>query len=193
MRHPQTGRVVVEGIMKPGNEVEVPDDRGLVLDIGRANQLEYLLAGKSAGLAGPAETVRHNLSLDSVRLAGAAAAARRSSTPEPGAGRGAAGHARGGASEAPPPAAARALETQGVGPRLDSGCAILRPARYCVEGIMKKGNVVAVPDDPGLVLDVGRANQLEYLVRGKSAGLAGDSPGPVHNLSLDPARLRRDG
>ena len=62
-----------------------------------------------------------------------------------------------------------------------------------IEGIMNKGNVVAVPDDPDLVLDVGRANQLEYLVRGKSAGLAGDSPGPVHNLSLDPARLRRGG
>ncbi|MYF87164.1 MAG: DUF4115 domain-containing protein [Rhodospirillaceae bacterium] len=62
-----------------------------------------------------------------------------------------------------------------------------------VEGIMKKGNVVAVPDDPGLVLDVGRANQLEYLVRGEPAGLAGESPGPAYSLSLDPAKLKPDG
>ena len=62
-----------------------------------------------------------------------------------------------------------------------------------VEGIMKKGNVAAVPDDPSLVLDVGRANQLEYLVDGKPAGLAGESPGPVYSLSLDPAKLKPDG
>ncbi len=177
VRHPQTGRVVVEGIMKQGNEIEVPDERGLVLDVGRANQLEYLVAGKSAGLAGPAEKVRHNLSLDSVRLAGAAAAtaARRSSAPE-----------------APPPAAAPALELRALGL---VWVRVRHPQtrQVLIEGIMNKGNVVAVPDDPDLVLDVGRANQLEYLVRGKSAGLAGDSPGPVHNLSLDPARLRRGG
>lgn len=177
VRHPQTGRVVVEGIMKQGNEIEVPDERGLVLDVGRANQLEYLVAGKSAGLAGPAEKVRHNLSLDSVRLTGAAAAtaARRSSAPE-----------------APPPAVAPALELRALGL---VWVRVRHPQtrQVLIEGIMNKGNVVAVPDDPDLVLDVGRANQLEYLVRGKSAGLAGDSPGPVHNLSLDPARLRRGG
>ncbi|MXW90992.1 MAG: helix-turn-helix domain-containing protein [Rhodospirillaceae bacterium] len=189
VRHPPTGRVVVEGIMKQGNEIEVPDDPGLVLDVGRANQLEYVVAGKSAGLAGPAETVRHNLSLDSVRLA---AAARRSPPPEPAAGRAAAGQARGESSEAPPPAAARGLELRALGL---VWIRVRHPQtrQVLIEGIMEKGNVVAVPDDPGLVLDVGRANQLEYLVRGKSAGLAGESPGPVHNLSLDPARLRRGG
>ena len=83
VRDPETGRVIVEGIMKEGNQVTVPDEPGLVLDVGRASQLEYLIGGRSAGLAGPAATVRHNLSLDPARLAQSAdaVAARDASAP----------------------------------------------------------------------------------------------------------------
>ena len=218
-RHPETGRVIVEGIMKEGNQVTVPDEPGLVLDVGRASQLEYLIGGRSAGLAGPAATVRHNLSLDPARLAQSAdaVAARDASAPgsggEPAApenaeagndeggnaegadtedGSAEDGNAEGGASEeqtaaAGGPVVLRALGLVWVRVRHPQTRQVL------VEGIMKKGNVVAVPDDPGLVLDVGRANQLEYLVRGEPAGLAGESPGPAYSLSLDPAKLKPDG
>ena len=224
VRHPETGRVIVEGIMKEGNQVTVPDEPGLVLDVGRASQLEYLIGGRSAGLAGPAATVRHNLSLDPARLAQSAdaVAARDASAPgsggEPAApenaeagndeggnaegadtedgsaedGNAEGGNAEGGASEeqtaaAGGPVVLRALGLVWVRVRHPQTRQVL------VEGIMKKGNVVAVPDDPGLVLDVGRANQLEYLVSGEPAGLAGESPGPAYSLSLDPAKLKPDG
>ncbi|MYK57396.1 MAG: DUF4115 domain-containing protein [Rhodospirillaceae bacterium] len=205
--------------MKEGNQVTVPDEPGLVLDVGRASQLEYLIGGRSAGLAGPAATVRHNLSLDPARLAQSAdaVAARDASAPgsggEPAApenaeagndeggnaegadtedGSAEDGNAEGGASEeqtaaAGGPVVLRALGLVWVRVRHPQTRQVL------VEGIMKKGNVVAVPDDPGLVLDVGRANQLEYLVRGEPAGLAGESPGPAYSLSLDPAKLKPDG
>ncbi len=219
VRHRQTGRVIVQGILKEGNQVTVPDEPGLVLDVGRASQLEYLIGGRSAGLAGPAATVRHNLSLDPARLAlsADAVAARDASATGPGS-EGAApgnaeagndeggnaegadtedgsaedGNAEGGASEeqtaaAGGPVVLRALGLVWVRVRHPQTRQVL------VEGIMKKGNVVAVPDDPGLVLDVGRANQLEYLVRGEPAGLAGESPGPAYSLSLDPAKLKPDG
>ena len=64
VRDPGTGRVVVEGIMKQGNEVTLPDKASLVLDAGRPNQIEFSIGGKSAGLAGASAAVRHNISLD---------------------------------------------------------------------------------------------------------------------------------
>ena len=194
VRDPRTGRVVVEGIMKQGNEVTLPDDPGLVLDAGRPNQLEFSIGGKSAGLAGASAAVRHNISLDPARLVRntAAAATQEMPAPEAGSGRADTANEEGGNPE--PQAAAsdgtivlRALDLVWIRVRHP------QTRRVVVEGIMKKGNVVNVPDDPGLVLDVGRANQIEYRIDGKSAGLAGESPGPVHNLSLDPARLKRGG
>lgn len=216
VRDPQSGRVVLEGIMKEDNEVTVPDDAGLVLDVGRANHVEYLIGGKSAGLAGPTAAVRHNLSLDPARLVRAAdtLAARDAPAPELGGDRAAAeagnaearnaeaqnaeagnteaGNAEGGASEEQPAAAGGTVVLRALGL---VWIRVRHPQtrQVLVEGIMKEGNRVTVPDDPGLVLDVGRANQLEYLVGGKPAGLAGDSYGPIHNLSLDPARLKPDG
>ena len=224
VRDPQTETVIVEGIMKPGNEVTVPDKPGLVLDVGRANHLEYLIGGRSAGLAGPTAAVRHNLSLDPARLFRAAdaiaardAAATESDGERAGPGNTEGGNTEGGnteggnteggnteggniasasaegeASEEPPAAAEGAIVLRALGL---VWIRVRHPQtrQVLVEGIMKEGNRVAVPEDPGLVLDVGRANQLEYLVGGKPAGLAGDSPGPVHNLSLDPARLKPDG
>jgi len=214
VRHPQTGRVIVEGIMKQGNRVTVPDEPGLVLDVGRASELEYLIGGRSAGLAGPTSSVRHNLSLDPARLARSADAVAARDASAPGSGSGPAapedaedgnagggnaeevnaedGNAEGTASEeqaaaAGGPVVLRALGLVWVRVRHPQTRQVL------VEGIMKKGNVAAVPDDPSLVLDVGRANQLEYLVDGKPAGLAGESPGPVYSLSLDPAKLKPDG
>ena len=214
VRHRQTGRVIVEGIMKEGNQVTVPDEPGLVLDVGRASQLEYLIGGRSAGLAGPTAAVRHNLSLDPARLAQSAdaVAARDASASGPGSEPAAprnvedrnteGGNAEGGNSE-DGNAEGRAAEEQAA---TAGGTVVLRALglvwvrvrhpqtrQVLVEGIMKKGNVVAVPDDPGLVLDVGRANQLEYLVSGEPAGLAGESPGPAYSLSLDPAKLKPDG
>ncbi len=209
VRDPQTGKVLVEGIMKEGNEVPVPDSPGLVLDVGRANQLEYLIGGRSAGVAGPTAAVRHNLSLDPERLARSAglAAARDGSAPGPGGDRAEPRIAEDGTAESG--TAESGTAESGVSeelPAVADGKIVLRALglvwvrvrhpqtrQVLVEGIMKKGNVVPVPDDPGLVLDVGRANQLEYLVGGKPAGLAGDSPGPVHNLSLDPERLKPGG
>ena len=194
VRDPRTGRVVVEGIMKQGNEVTLPDDPGLVLDAGRPNQLEFSIGGKSAGLAGASAAVRHNISLDPARLVRntAAAATQEMPAPEAGSGRADTANEEGGNPE--PQAAAsdgtivlRALDLVWIRVRHP------QTRRVVVEGILKKGNVVKVPDDPGLVLDVGRANQIEYRIDGKSAGLAGESPGPVHNLSLDPARLKRGG
>ena len=194
VRDPRTGRVVVEGIMKQGNEVTLPDDPGLFLDAGRPNQLEYVIGGKSAGLAGASAAVRHNISLDPARLVRntAAAAPREMPAPEAGSDRADAANEEGGNPE--PQAAAsdgtivlKALDLVWIRVRHP------QTRRVVVEGIMKKGNVVKLPDDPGLVLDVGRANQIEYRIDGKSAGLAGESPGPVHNLSLDPARLKRGG
>ena len=194
VRDPRTGRVVVEGIMKQGNEVTLPDDPGLFLDVGRPNQLEYVIGGKSAGLAGASAAVRHNISLDPARLVRntAAAAPREMPAPEAGSDRADAANEEGGNPE--PQAAAsdgtivlKALDLVWIRVRHP------QTRRVVVEGIMKKGNVVKLPDDPGLVLDVGRANQIEYRIDGKSAGLAGESPGPVHNLSLDPARLKRGG
>ena len=194
MRDPRTGRVVVEGIMKQGNEVTLPDDPGLVLDAGRPNQLEYVIGGKSAGLAGASAAVRHNISLDPARLVRNTAAAATQEMPAPEAGSDRADAANEEAGNPEPQAAAsdgtivlRALDLVWIRVRHP------QTRRVVVEGIMKKGNVVNVPDDPGLVLDVGRANQIEYRIDGKSAGLAGESPGPVHNLSLDPARLKRGG
>lgn len=221
VRDPQTGRVIVEGIMKQGNEVTVPDSPGLVLDVGRASQLEYLVGGRSAGVAGPTAAVRHNLSLDPARLArlarsGGPAAARDGPAPGPAPGpdgdRAEPRNAEGGTpeggtreSESVESGTAEGGESEERRAVAD-GTLVLRARglvwvrvrhpqtrQVLVEGIMKKGNVVNVPDDPGLVLDVGRANQLEYLVGGKPAGLAGDSPGPVHNLSLDPERLKPGG
>lgn len=224
VRHRQTGRVIVEGIMKEGNQVTVPDEPGLVLDVGRASQLEYLIGGRSAGLAGPAATVRHNLSLDPARLAQSAdAVAARDASASGSAGEPAApgnvedrnteggtaedrnaedGNADAGNSE-DGNTEGRSAEEQAAAA---GGTVVLRALglvwvrvrhpqtrQVLVEGIMKKGNVVAVPDDPGLVLDVGRANQLEYLVSGEPAGLAGESPGPAYSLSLDPAKLKPDG
>ena len=194
VRDPRTGRVVVEGIMKQGNEVTLPDDPGLVLDAGRPNQLEYVIGGKSAGLAGASAAVRHNISLDPARLVRntAAAATQEMPAPEAGSDRADAANEEGGNPE--PQAAAsdgtivlKALDLVWIRVRHP------QTRRVVVEGVMKKGNVIKVPDDPGLVLDVGRANQIEYRIDGKSAGLAGESPGPVHNLSLDPARLKRGG
>ena len=194
VRDPRTGRVVVEGIMKQGNEVTLPDDPGLVLDAGRPNQLEYVIGGKSAGLAGASAAVRHNISLDPARLVRNTAAAATQEMPAPEAGSDRADAANEEAGNPEPQAAAsdgtivlRALDLVWIRVRHP------QTRRVVMEGIMKKGNVVNVPDDPGLVLDVGRANQIEYRIDGKSAGLAGESPGPVHNLSLDPARLKRGG
>ena len=194
VRDPKTDRVVVEGVMKQGNEVTLPDDPGLVLDAGRPNQLEYVIGGKSAGLAGASAAVRHNISLDPASLVRntAAAAPREMPAPEAGSDRADAANEEGGNPE--PQAAAsdgtivlKALDLVWIRVRHP------QTRRVVVEGVMKKGNVIKVPDDPGLVLDVGRANQIEYRIDGKSAGLAGESPGPVHNLSLDPARLKRGG
>ena len=194
VRDPQDGKVIVEGIMKQGNEVTVPDLPGLVLDVGRASQLEYLIGGRSAGFAGPTAAVRHNLSLDPARLVRSADAivARDAAAAESGRERAAPGSAEGGPSEEPPATAEGTVVLRALGL---VWIRVRHPQtrQVMVEGIMKKGNRVTVPDDPGLVLDVGRANQLEYLVGGKPAGLAGDSPGPVHNLSLDPAKLKPDG
>ncbi|MCY4396498.1 MAG: DUF4115 domain-containing protein [Rhodospirillaceae bacterium] len=194
VRDPQTRQVIVEGIMKKGNELTVPDKPGLVLDVGRASQLEYLVNGKSAGLAGPTIAVRHNLPLDAVRPARSAAAVAVPETPAPGSGgdRTAAENAEGGTSGALPAAADGGIVLRALGL---VWIRVRHPQtrQVVVEGIMKKGNAVTLPDDPGLVLDVGRANQLEYVIGGESAGLAGDSPGPVHNLSLDPERLKRGG
>ena len=199
VRDPQDGKVIVEGIMKRGNEVTVPDKPGLVLDVGRASQLEYLIGGRSAGFAGPTAAVRHNLSLDPARLlrTADAIAAREAVAAESGGERAASGsaesgNAEGGPSEEPPAAVEGTVVLRALGL---VWIRVRHPQtrQVMVEGIMKKGNRVTVPDDPGLVLDVGRANQLEYLVGGKPAGLAGDSPGPVHNLSLDPAKLKPDG
>ena len=194
VRDPRTGRVVVEGIMKQGNEVTLPDDPGLVLDAGRPNQLEYVIGGKSAGLAGASAAVRHNISLDPARLVRNTAAAATQEMPAPEAGSDRADAANEEAGNPEPQAAApdgtivlKALDLVWIRVRHP------QTRRVVVEGILKKGNVVKVPDDPGLVLDVGRANQIEYRIDGKSAGLAGESPGPVHNLSLDPARLKRGG
>ena len=194
VRDPRTGRVVVEGIMKQGNEVTLPDDPGLVLDAGRPNQLEFLIGGKSAGLAGASAAVRHNISLDPARLVRNTAAAATQEMPAPEAGSDRADAANEEAGNPEPQAAApdgtivlKALDLVWIRVRHP------QTRRVVVEGILKKGNVVKVPDDPGLVLDVGRANQIEYRIDGKSAGLAGESPGPVHNLSLDPARLKRGG
>ena len=219
MRDPETGRVIVEGIMKEGNQVTVPDEPGLVLDVGRASQLEYLIGGRSAGLAGPKATVRHNLSLDPDRLARSAdaVAAREAAALEPGGEPAAsenaeAGNDEGGSADAGNAAGANTEDGNAEGGASEEqtaaadGTVVLRALglvwvrvrhpqtrQVLVEGIMKKGNVVAVPDDPSLVLDVGRANQLEYLVRGEPAGLAGESPGPAYSLSLDPAKLKPDG
>ncbi len=214
VRDPETGRVIVEGIMKEGNQVTVPDEPGLVLDVGRASQLEYLIGGRSAGLAGPAATVRHNLSLDPARLAQSAdaVAARDASAPEPGGEPAAPENAEAENAEAGNAEGANTEDGSAEGSASEeqtaaaSGTVVLRALglvwvrvrhpqtrQVLVEGIMKKGNVVAVPDDPSLVLDVGRANQLEYLVRGEPAGLAGESPGPAYSLSLDPAKLKPDG
>jgi len=224
VRHPQTGRVIVEGIMKQGNQVTMPDEPGLVLDVGRASELEYLIGGRSAGLAGPTASVRHNLSLDPARLARSADAAAARDAPAPGSGGGPAapedaedgnaeernaeagnaedgnaedgnaedGNAEGTASEEQAAAAGGPVVLRAIGL---VWVRVRHPQtrQVLVEGIMKKGNVVAVPDDPSLVLDVGRANQLEYLIDGKPAGLAGESPGPVYSLSLDPAKLKPDG
>lgn len=224
VRHRQTGRVIVQGILKEGNQVTVPDEPGLVLDVGRASQLEYLIGGRSAGLAGPAATVRHNLSLDPARLAQSAdaVAAREAAALEPDGEPAApenaeAGNSEGGNAEAGNDEGGRAEgantedgsaegRTSEEQPAAAGGTVVLRALglvwvrvrhpqtrQVLVEGIMKKGNVVAVPDDPSLVLDVGRANQLEYLVRGEPAGLTGESPGPAYSLSLDPAKLKPDG
>ncbi len=199
VRDPQTGRVVVEGIMKEGNEVTVPNDPGLVLDVGRANQIEYVIGGKSAGLAGPTAAVRHNLPLDPTGRGRSAAAAADSAppTPESDGDRAAAetaesGTSEGGTSETLPAAADGAIVLKALGL---VWIRVRHPQtrQVVVEGIMNKGNTVIVPKDPGLVLDVGRANQIEYLIGGEALGLAGESPGPVHNLSLDPARLKRGG
>lgn len=214
VRNPQTGRVIVERLMKEGNQVMVPDEPGLVLDVGRASQLEYLIGGRSAGLAGPAATVRHNLSLDPARLAQSADAVAARDAPAPGSGGEPAApeNAEAGTSEAGNAEGANTEDRSAEGNASQDrtaaagGTVVLRALglvwvrvrhpqtrQVLVEGIMKKGNVVAVPDDPSLVLDVGRANQLEYLVRGEPAGLAGESPGPAYSLSLDPAKLKPDG
>ena len=211
VRHPQTGRVIVEGIMKQGNRVTVPDEPGLVLDVGRASELEYLIGGRSAGLAGPTSSVRHNLSLDPARLARSADAVAARDASAPGSGGGPAapedaedGNAGGGNTDTEEVnAESTASEEQAAaagGPVVLRALGLVwvrvrhpQTRQVLVEGIMKKGNVVAVPDDPSLVLDVGRANQLEYLVDGKPTGLAGESPGPVYSLSLDPAKLKPDG
>ena len=194
VRDPRTRRVIVEGIMKQGNEVTVPDEPGLVLDVGRASQIEFLIDGESAGLAGPTAAVRHNISLDPAKLArpGAAAAARDPPASRPDGDRGGAENAEGGTSEAPPAAADGAIVLKARGP---VWIRVRHPQtrQVIVEGIMKKGNAFTVPKEPGLVLDVGRANQIEYLMDGEAVGLAGDSPGPVHNLSLDPALMRPGG
>ena len=191
VRDPRTGKVIVEGIMKEGNQVTVPDDPGLVLDVGRANQLEYVIGSKPAGFAGPTAAVRYSLTLDPAKLLrSAAVVADREEEAESDGDRAAAGNSVSPASEEPPAAADSAIVLKARGL---VWIRVRHPQtrRVVVEGIMKKGNVVTVPDDPGLVLDVGRANQLEYVIGGKPAGIAGESPGPIHNLSLDPVRLKR--
>lgn len=65
--------------------------------------------------------------------------------------------------------------------------------RVLAERIMKKGDILKLPKQEGLVLDVGRANQIEIIVGGKSAGVAGRSGRPRRNVSLDPGRLKPDG
>ena len=65
--------------------------------------------------------------------------------------------------------------------------------RVLAERIMKKGEILKLPKQDGLVLDVGRANQIEIMVGGKSAGLAGASVRPRRNVSLDPGRLKPGG
>jgi len=62
-----------------------------------------------------------------------------------------------------------------------------------VERIMKKGEILSLPKDPGLVLDVGRASQVEIMVGNRSIGRAGSSLRPRHNLSLNPERLKGGG
>ncbi len=61
------------------------------------------------------------------------------------------------------------------------------------ERTMKKGEVLVLPKNPGLVLDVGRASQIEILIGDRSVGTAGRSMHPRHNLSLHPQRLLRGG
>ena len=61
------------------------------------------------------------------------------------------------------------------------------------ERTMKKGEVLILPKDPGLVLDVGRASQIEILIGDRSVGTAGRSMHPRHNLSLHPQWLLRGG
>jgi len=61
------------------------------------------------------------------------------------------------------------------------------------ERTMKKDEVLILPKDPGLVLDVGRASQLEILIGDRSVGTAGRSLRPRHNLSLHPRWLLRGG
>ena len=226
VRHPQTRQIVIEGIMKEGNTVTVPDDPELVLDVGRASELEYLVGGVSAGFAGPVQAPRYDLSLDPARLirrrtggaAGEAPAAEppaaeppaaeppTAEAPAPEREAPSASASPPAAAASPPPAAAAspppATAASPPPPAAAAGAIVLRahdqvwirvrdPAtgRVVVEGIMNPGNTFAVPDDPGLVLDVGRASELEYLVGGVSAGRAGESPVVVHNLPLD--RVRR--
>ena len=196
VRDPGTGRVVVEGIMKPGNEITLPDKAGLVLDAGRPNQIEFSIGGKSAGLAGASAAVRHDISLDPDRLNRAAAATRETAAPEAGGAqagsdRASAGNAETGNPEAQTVATGRRVVLRALG-LVWIRVRDPRTGRVVVEGIMKQGNEVTLPDDPGLVLDAGRPNQLEYVIGGKSAGLAGASAAVRHNISLDPARLVRN-
>lgn len=65
--------------------------------------------------------------------------------------------------------------------------------RVLAERIMKKGETLKLPKQDGLVLDVGRANQVEIIFGGKSVGFAGKNGRPRRNVSLDPGRLKPDG
>ena len=157
VRNPKTGRVVVEGIMKPGNEITLPDEAGLVLDAGRPNQIEFSIGGKSAGLAGTTAAVRHDISLDPARLVRntAAAATRETAAPEAGSAQAGAGNAETGNPEAQTVATGRRVVLRALG-LVWIRVRDPRTGRVVVEGIMKQGNEVTLPDDPGLVLDAGR-------------------------------------
>lgn len=65
--------------------------------------------------------------------------------------------------------------------------------RVVAERTMKKGAILKLPKNKTLVLDVGRSNLIEIMIGNRSAGLAGKTAGPKHNISLDPARLKQGG
>lgn len=181
VRERDSGRVLVDRVLAPGERWAVPNRAGLVLTTGNAAGLTLLVDGER--LPPLPGRVRRNIPLEPAALRDFVAA-----RPAP-------------AAEPVPPAASPAAAPAERG----RPAAIVLRARsetwvqvhdgesetVLFDRLMRPGDSYPVPPRPGLLLTTGNAAGLEVIVEGEVLPSLGGEAVVRRNVPLEPAALRR--